>query len=49
MPFHADSMSQYNRVFRCSAASLQTEFTLYVLDELLSADLAQACATLLLH
>ncbi|WP_229503715.1 GlxA family transcriptional regulator [Massilia putida] len=48
--FFADApMSQHNRVFSCTAVSLQTEFMLYVLGELLSADLAQACASLLLH
>lgn len=42
-------MSQYGQVFSCAAVSLQTEFMLFVLGELLSADLAQACASLLLH
>jgi transcriptional regulator GlxA family with amidase domain len=43
------SMSEYNRVFTCTAASLQTEFILNVLSKLFSADLAQSCASLLLH
>lgn len=43
------SMSQTNRVFSCAATSLQTEFILHVLAELVSPDLAQACGSLLLH
>jgi transcriptional regulator GlxA family with amidase domain len=44
-----EPMSLSQRVFSCAAPSLQTEFILKVIGELVSADLAQSCASLLLH
>lgn len=42
-------VSQHNRVFTCSSPSLQTESMLNIVGHLVSADLAQSSASLLLH